>query len=113
MYRTPLAPTCLRTASTTSTTGPHVRLEQNFGVAKTTTKGLCAASEPAIEYRSSVLSGGVRVVSSRKLPWVLAIVGVFAGIAREPTAGARGCLRTLIVHSARTGLPLVLPATSR
>ena len=34
---------------TTSTTGPQVRLVQNFGVAKTTTNGSCAWSEPAIE----------------------------------------------------------------
>jgi hypothetical protein len=32
-----------------STTGPHIRLVQNFGVANVTTNGLRAASEPAIE----------------------------------------------------------------
>ena len=36
----------LRTASTTSTTGPQVRLVQNFGVAKVTTNGRWAASAP-------------------------------------------------------------------
>src|SRR5438552_2818758 len=38
-----------RTLSTTSTTGPQVRLWQKRGVAKTTTKGAWAASESAIE----------------------------------------------------------------
>ena len=49
MNRTVVCRKRLRTASTTSTTGPHVRLVQNFGVANTTTNGLCAAIEPATE----------------------------------------------------------------
>ena len=38
-----------RSASTTSTTGPHVLLVQNSGVAKTATNGLCSARLWAIE----------------------------------------------------------------
>ena len=40
-----------RTSLTTSTTGPHVRLVQYFGVAKATTNGVFAASASAIELR--------------------------------------------------------------
>ena len=109
MKRTPVEANCFLTASTTSTTGPHVRLVQNFGVAKTTTNGLCAASEPATEYWRRPLSGGVRVVKSRKLPFVLAIVGVSEAIACDPTAGARGCDRTSIVADACAGF---LPGAS-
>ena len=47
--RIPRAASCLRTASTTSTTGPQVRLVQNFGVANVTTKGTWAASDCATE----------------------------------------------------------------
>ena len=43
---------CLRrTALTTSTTGPHVRLVQYFGVAKTTTNGFFALIASATEMR--------------------------------------------------------------
>ena len=43
---------CLRrTALTTSTTGPQVRLVQYFGVAKTTTNGARSASASATELR--------------------------------------------------------------
>ena len=45
----PRASNSFRAASTTSTTGPHVRLVQNFGVAKVTTNGAWAASDCAIE----------------------------------------------------------------
>src|SRR5918912_3015901 len=62
MKRTPRAANLLRTASTTSTTGPQVRLLQNFGVAKVTTNGACAASAPATDERSSGRSGGRLVV---------------------------------------------------
>ena len=81
-----------------------MRLVQNFGVANTTTNGACAASESATEYRSSAVSGGVLVVSSRKFPCVLAIVGVFDAIAFEPTAGAFGCSGTSMRNAACTGL---------
>src|SRR5689334_1332376 len=74
-----------RTASTTSTTGPQVRLVQKRGVAKVTTNGLWALTDPAIEYRSSARSGGTRVVSS-ETAWVLARVGVADGGALAPTA---------------------------
>jgi hypothetical protein len=39
----------LRTYETTSTTGPHVLLVQNFGVANVTTNGRCAASSCATD----------------------------------------------------------------
>ncbi len=43
---------CLRrTALTTSTTGPQVRLVQYFGVAKTTTNGFFAATASATDMR--------------------------------------------------------------
>ena len=42
MKRTPLPAKRRCTALTTSTTGPQVRLSQNFGVAKTSTNGTCA-----------------------------------------------------------------------
>ena len=49
MKRIPRPAKRLRAASTTSTTGPQVRLVQNFGVAKVTTNGTCAASDCATE----------------------------------------------------------------
>src|SRR6266516_5410685 len=76
----------LRTASTTSTTGPQVRLVQNFGVAKVTTKRRCAAREPAIESRSSARSGGVAVVSAET--GAVASVGVGEAGAFAPTGGS-------------------------
>jgi len=51
-----------------------------------TTNGLCAAKEPAIEYRSRARSGGTRVVSCETAPWVLASVGVADSGALAPTA---------------------------
>ena len=51
MKSTPERASCFRTCETTSTTGPHVRLVQNFGVANATTKGRCAASSCATERR--------------------------------------------------------------
>ena len=87
MKRIPRARKRLATTRTTSTTGPHVLLVQNFGVAKTTTNGRWAAMLCATEYRRRSRSGGVLVVSRAKLPCVLAIVGVCDGYARAPTAG--------------------------
>ena len=75
----------LRTASTTSTTGPQMRLVQNFGVAKVTTNGRCAARAPATEYRRSPRSGGCLVVSLAALK--SASVGVAERGAFAPTAG--------------------------
>ena len=48
MNRTPFEAGCLRTAETTSTAGPHVRVWQNCGVAKVTTNGSFAASACAM-----------------------------------------------------------------
>src|SRR4051812_16767294 len=93
------------TARTTSTVGPHVRDWQNFGVANATTKGTCAFTESATEYRRSDRSGGSAVVSSARLPCVLAIVGVREGIALSPSAGALGCLETASVATPRIDAP--------
>src|SRR4029453_11994158 len=75
------------TSSTTSTTGPHVRLAQNFGVANVTTNGTCAASDWATDERESAGAGRVEVVSGASFPRVLASVGVFERGACVPTAG--------------------------
>src|SRR5437870_7177367 len=82
MKRTPCRSKPRRTASTA---GPHTRLVQNFGVAKVTTKGRWAASEPAIESRSSARSGGVAVVSAEI--GAVASVGVGEAGALAPTGG--------------------------
>src|SRR3990170_6456552 len=88
MKRTGVPATRLRTASTTSTTGPQVRLVQNFGVANVTTNGTLAAIASATETRSIATSGGVLVVSASRSPPVDRIVGVRDAIARSPTSGA-------------------------
>jgi hypothetical protein len=49
MNRTPLPAKRRWTACATSTTGPHVREVQNFGVAKTSTNGAWAFTESATE----------------------------------------------------------------
>src|SRR5215475_5584785 len=85
MNRTGLDANRLRTASTTSTTGPQVRLVQNFGVAKVTTNGRCSASAPATECRSSAKSGGRRVVKLAAL--AMARVGVAERGAKAPIGG--------------------------
>ena len=59
------------------------------------------------------MSGGALVVSSRKLPCVLAIVGVFDAIAFEPTAGAFGCSGTSIWNAACTGFAPSVSIPSR
>ena len=59
---------------------------QKRGVAKVTTNDLCAASEPAIEFRSKARSGGTRVVSAETAPWVLVSVGVAESGALAPIA---------------------------
>src|SRR5713101_5472587 len=105
MKRTPLRAKCFSTASVTSTTGPHVRLVQNFGVAKTSTNGACALSESATEYRRRGRSGGLAVVKAARSPWVLASVGVRDGIARSPTAGACGRFATFRIAKPWIGAP--------
>src|SRR5262245_13851184 len=95
----------LRTADSTSTTGPHVRDWQYCGVAKDRTKGLCAASACATDVRYSARSGWRDVVSAASLPPVLASVGVFDGIALSPTVGALLRFRTTTFPSACTLRP--------
>src|SRR2546423_14257468 len=85
MKRIPREANRFRAASTTSTTGPHVRLVQNSGVANVSTNGTCATSEAATEYRSSARSGGTRVVNA--LTGAVASVGVGDAIAFAPIAG--------------------------
>src|SRR5262245_34665004 len=90
------------TSSTTSTTGPHVRLEQNFGVAKVTTNGTFAAIESATEYFRSDSSGGVRVVIAAASPPTDDSVGVSDGIAGSPTSGGGSFFTTTTFPSACT-----------
>src|SRR5262245_26654652 len=90
----------LRTAETTSTTGPHVRDWQNCGVANVNTNGLCAASAWATDVRYSARSGWREVVSVVRSPPVLASVGVRDGIALSPTEGALLFFRTTTLPSA-------------
>src|SRR5204862_6890356 len=87
MKRTGVRAYCLRTRSTTSTTGPQMRLSQYRGVAKVTTDGRCAASAAATYVHSSARSGGTRVVSAAVRPPVHASVGAFDRYARDPTLG--------------------------
>src|SRR5688572_15333253 len=94
MKRTFSASTRRDTSSTTSTTGPHVRLEQNFGVANVTTNGTPASRESATEWWRSASSGGVRVVRLDVLPAVEDSVGVSDAIAWSPTSGASSSATT-------------------
>src|SRR5262245_2638529 len=87
MKRTSLPANCLRTESTTWTTGPQVRLEQNSGVANVTTKGTFAAIASFTDDWSRARSGGLEVEILRASATVLA-VGLSDGIARSPTVGA-------------------------
>ena len=82
-----------RTAETTSTVGPHVRVWQYCGVANETTNG---RSRHRLRDRRpvSARSGWRDVVSSDMSPPVDASVGVFEGIARSPTDGAALLLAT-------------------
>ena len=98
MKRIPRAANRLRAASTTSTTGPQVRLVQNFGVANVTTNGMCAASESATEYRRSGRSGGRLVVI--RAAGAVARVGVSERGARAPTATLRERAETSSAPSA-------------
>src|ERR1044071_7909249 len=98
MKSTPDRARRLRTYETTSTTGPHVLLVQNFGVANVTTNGRCAASSSATDRSYSARSGCGEVVNGPSLPCVDASVGVSERGARSPTPGEYDSLRT-------TGLP--------
>jgi hypothetical protein len=51
MKRTPSPSKRRRTASTTSTVGPHVRLSQKRGVANATTNGAPASTDSATDHR--------------------------------------------------------------
>src|SRR5919109_2123934 len=88
MKRTPDPSKRRATASTTSTTGPQVRLAQNFGVEKVTTNGSRLSTAWRIDVRRSVTSGGIRVVIEAASPPALASVGVTEAGARSPTRGA-------------------------
>src|SRR5512133_960348 len=103
MNRTGLFGNWRRTCETTSTTGPHVRLAQNFGVAKVTTNGTCAASDCATDHRYSAGSGRVEVVSGASFPRVLASVGVFERGAGVPIAGE--AVRSLTTMFPRPEIP--------
>src|SRR5215210_489577 len=98
MKRTPSSAWRLRTALTTSTTGPQVRLVQYLGVAKTTTKGLRASSAPATDVRYSSRSGTFDVLS--RPIGASPSVGVFDGGARSPTSGACGRFFTTTLPTA-------------
>src|SRR3954451_2489246 len=91
------------TAATTSTTGPHVRDVQNFGVANTTTNGLCAAIESATDQRRRSRSGGVRVVSVAM--GASPSFGVSERGAGDPTAGDAVFAFTSTCPSACTAAP--------
>ena len=112
MKRTGLFPSRFRTWSATSTTGPQVRLSQNFGVENTSTNGARSAIESATEWRRSPTSGGVRVVSAARSPSVEAIVGVREGNAFAPTAGAFGFSATSRSSAPWIGRPPTGSATS-
>ncbi len=71
---------------TTSTIGPHVRLAQYFGVAKTTTNGARSASASATELWYSARSGTLDVDSSSSV--AVASVGVCDFGAAAPMSGA-------------------------
>src|SRR3954468_17416242 len=70
---------------TTSTTGPQTRLVQKRGVAKVTTNGSCAASEPATDSRRRSRSGGTSGGSGA--PGSEPSVGVADAGAFAPTFG--------------------------
>src|SRR5262249_31438479 len=105
MKRTGVFASFFATASTTSTTGPQVRLWQNLGVAKVTTNGSWRAIAWATETRYSRGSGCVAVVSRASFPPVLASVGVSVETARAPTRGDSGFLAPTRFASAVLGLP--------
>src|SRR5436305_1268353 len=91
-----------RTLETTSTTGPHVRLAQNFGVANVTRNGARAASDCAIDHLYSARSGCVDVVNGASFPPVEASVGVCEGGAWLPSGGETLRLLTTTLPIPRT-----------
>ena len=66
--------------------GPHVRLSQNFGVAKATTNGSCAEG---VRDGDAQQLGVRRNAGRQPAAGASASVGVFEGNARSPTAGSR------------------------
>src|SRR6476646_5758283 len=98
MKRTGVPASFFATASTTSTTGPQVRLVQNFGVANVTTNGVVAASDSDTEYRKRGSSGGRLVVI--RAAGAVASVGVSERGARAPTATLRERAKTSSAPSA-------------
>src|SRR4030095_14050329 len=106
MKRTPLEVKRLRTASTTSTTGAHVGLAQNWDEAKVTTNGRWASSEAATEYRRRPRSRGRLVVRLAALPPAAPSVGVSERGAGAPTAGEKECAATSISPSAWIRAPV-------
>src|SRR5439155_12417981 len=111
MKRTFVRDSCLRTCETTSTTGPHVLLVQNFGVANVTTNGTCAAIACATDVVYRCRSGCVAVVSGASLPPVVASVGVLETGALVPTAGEYECRRTMTLPRPLIAAPRGLART--
>ena len=103
MKRTSSPSKRFETSSTTSTTGPHTLLAQNFGVVNVTTNGLCSRSVSATECSTSVRSGGTRVVTFDASPPTEARVGVSDAGAGSPTPGAAIDFSTTMFPSAWTG----------
>jgi hypothetical protein len=92
------------TSSTTSTVGPHTRLEQYLGVEKVTTKGMPARRVSATECSRRISSGGVRVVTFDASFPTLASVGVSDAGAASPGPGSGSSLETTTLPSACTFL---------
>src|SRR5262245_31224073 len=83
------------TLSTMSTSGPHKRDWQNWGVANVTTNGRFAASAAAtVVFRSTVSGGSAVVIVLGFTPGFS--VGLTDGIARSPIAGAFVRARTVM-----------------
>src|SRR5262249_54430472 len=106
MKRTLLEAKRLRTASTTSTTGAHVGLAQNWDEAKVRTNGRWAASNAATEWGGSARSGGCLVVRRAASPFTAASVGVSDRGAGAPTAGDEEWAATSISPSAWIRAPV-------
>ena len=90
-----------RTASTTSTTGPHVRLSQNFGVAKTTTNAPCARARPRRRLGAARCPAGCSSSARRRArrPASASSTGM-RGRRRPATLHGRRRRRSLLVGSA-------------
>src|SRR5262245_18554733 len=103
MKRTSSPSKRFETSSTTSPTGPHPLLAQNFGVENVTTNGLRSRSVSATECSTRVRSGGTRVVTFDASPPTEASVGVSETGAGSPTPGASTDFETTRLPSACTG----------